>query len=81
MSKRIGYQPTGSTIATMIADSLQVCECGDYRRDHWDGTGSCRFNKPDGIGHHGAANCMAFRLDPNGSATERDEQTSVQGGK
>lgn len=43
-----------------------VCECGDYRFQHWRGTGPCIFNNDDptapGLGHNGADNCYEFRL-------------------
>lgn len=38
-----------------------VCECGDYRHQHKDGSGVCCFNKPNGIGHGLAPNCEKFR--------------------
>ena len=48
--------PTGKSVR------YDVCECGDYRHQHEDGTGACCFNRPDGIGHGGAANCNKFRF-------------------
>jgi len=42
----------------------QICVCGDPRRDHKGGDGPCSFNKPEGLGHHGAPNCDEFRADP-----------------
>jgi len=39
-------------------DPLDECECGDYRRDHVDGTGRCRM--PDDL-CHGFTRCLKFR--------------------
>lgn len=38
-----------------------ICECGDYRHQH-DAAGRCCFNKPGGIGHGSAPDCVEFRL-------------------
>lgn len=43
------------------ADDLDLCECGDYRRDHVDGQGTCRHNKPRDL-THGYRDCDSFRL-------------------
>lgn len=43
---------------TTVSD-LDECECGDYRRDHNDGTGRCRM--PDDL-THGNRPCFSFRL-------------------
>lgn len=40
---------------------MDVCECGDYRRQHAAG-GACSFNRPGGVGHGSAGNCDSFRL-------------------
>ena len=40
--------------------SLDMCECGDYRRDHKDGVGECIHNKRGDL-THGMKNCEAFR--------------------
>lgn len=43
-----------------------VCECGDYRFQHWRGKGPCIFNKNDptapSMGHGSAPDCHEFRL-------------------
>lgn len=45
------------------AHSLDVCECGDYRRDHVDGQSRCKFSIGSrGDGHSGAGSCDQFRL-------------------
>lgn len=41
---------------------LDVCQCGDYRRDHVGGVGACKFNLPHNIGHGGPSNCTEFRM-------------------
>lgn len=42
---------------------LDVCECGDYRRDHVDDSGQCKFSvDARGDGHSGAGRCDQFRL-------------------
>ena len=38
---------------------LDECDCGDYRRDHIDGTGRCTM--PDNLSH-GFKPCLKFRL-------------------
>lgn len=43
-------------------DPLDYCECGDYRRDHKDGTGLCCFNGPSFDLNHGGKDCHQFRL-------------------
>lgn len=43
---------------------LDTCECGDYRCDHIDGTGRCKFSIDSrGDGHGGSGWCDQFRLD------------------
>lgn len=37
------------------------CECGDYRKDHVDGVGPCKYNNPNDL-THGMEDCVAFRL-------------------
>jgi len=42
---------------------LDICRCGDYRKDHKDGEGICIFttgSRKDG--HFGAGRCDAFLL-------------------
>lgn len=43
---------------------LDVCFCGDYRRDHKNGTGACAFNAypMNGGASHGFRRCHKFRL-------------------
>ena len=43
---------------------FDVCECGDYRRDHKNGAGPCVFNGDGWSGGltHGFTKCAAFRL-------------------
>ncbi len=43
-----------------MADPYDVCECGDYRRDHVNGTGRCRM--PNDL-NHGFRSCERFVLD------------------
>lgn len=38
---------------------LDECDCGDYRRDHANGTGRCKM--PDGL-CHGFKPCFKFIL-------------------
>jgi len=40
---------------------LDECECGDYRRDHLNGTGPCTFNKGAFDLTHGGRDCLKFR--------------------
>lgn len=49
-----------------MTDALDVCECGDYRRDHIGGAGACKFNLPRNIGHGGPSNCREFRMSEPG---------------
>lgn len=49
-----------TTPQAMLSD-LDVCECGDYRRNH-DAKGACKFNRPKNVGHFGAPDCFKFRL-------------------
>lgn len=42
-------------------NELDLCQCGDPRRDHADGHGACRHNKPRDL-THGYKDCLAFRL-------------------
>ncbi len=41
---------------------LDSCECGDYRRDHENGTGPCKFNRAGFDECHANENCTAFVL-------------------
>ena len=45
-------------------DPLDICRCGDYRRDHARGAGACIFNPKHAIGdgHFGAGRCDKFQL-------------------
>lgn len=38
----------------------EECVCGDYRRDHKDGVGPCRHNKPNDL-CHAYEDCNKFR--------------------
>lgn len=56
-----------------MSESLDVCECGDYRSQHRDGGGPCKFNAPENTGHSHGDNCMSFQLDVAvTAATRRD---------
>lgn len=48
----------------MKNDPFDICECGDYRCQHKDGTGPCNFNKHPNNGgiSHGNKACMSFKL-------------------
>lgn len=46
-----------------IADPNDTCECGDYRKDHVDGVGPCRFNGGGFDLLHCGQDCHRFRLD------------------
>jgi hypothetical protein len=52
--------------ATTPEGELDICKCGDYRRDHKNGVGACR--QADDI-THGFKRCRRFRL----SALNADE--------
>ena len=52
----------------VILTPFDVCACGDYRRDHEEGTGKCQL--PDTM-VHGFKPCLQFRL--AGAATEIPE--------
>lgn len=41
-----------------MIDDLDLCVCGDYRRQH-DERGRCKLN---GLGHGGASYCQNFTL-------------------
>lgn len=45
-----------------------ICQCGDYRRDHING-GRCKFNGPGFDLCHAGEQCFSFRL-----ATPTEEQ-------
>lgn len=53
---------------------LDTCVCGDYRRDHENGSGPCLHNKPRDL-THGYLDCMSFRLSRRAAleATHADE--------
>ncbi len=59
----------------VAADDLDECECGDYRRDHNDGAGPCRFNRSGFDVCHTDRDCMSFRL---ARAHRRREMTDEQ---
>jgi hypothetical protein len=48
---------------------LDVCQCGDFRREHQDGTGRCRMPND---ASHGFKTCERFRL--HASAAEYQER-------
>ncbi len=50
-----------------VLRDFDTCKCGDYRRDHVDGIGPCRHNKPRDM-THGYKDCTEFRL--SSEATE-----------
>ena len=64
----------------MNDNDLDVCECGDYRKDHKGGTGVCIFSDGTvGDGHHGAGRCDQFRLSETCERSPRwlrDEKTN-----
>lgn len=39
-----------------------ICWCGDWRADHENGVGKCKYNQPNDLAH-GFAHCHEFRLD------------------
>lgn len=39
---------------------LDICECGDYRKDHKNRKGQCRFN--GGLGHGVCPPCLKFKF-------------------
>lgn len=47
-----------------VPNDLDVCTCGDHRRDHQDGVGPCIFNENHNNGglSHGYVRCEAFVL-------------------
>jgi len=47
---------------------LDVCVCGDYRRDHENGTGPCTFGLDLS---HGFTDCAEFRLSSNARPRSR----------
>ena len=47
--------------------AIDLCECGDYRRDHDGGAGRCRMLNNI---THGMQPCRAFRLDRRANARE-----------
>jgi hypothetical protein len=54
------------TSPTTLADDrghpLDECECGDYRRNHKDGTGPCTFNRAGFDMLHAFEDCLSFTL-------------------
>ena len=44
--------------------ALDQCECGDYRRDHVEGTGECKLN----YAHIEGTPCHVFRLNESREA-------------
>jgi hypothetical protein len=56
---------TGSKVRIIVTEHPKdVCECGDYRYQHEDGTGPCKFNehRDHGGATHGFIGCYKFRL-------------------
>lgn len=51
--------PPDATRPEVEADPMDVCRCGDARRDHVNGTGRCRM--PNDL-THGFMTCEKFRL-------------------
>lgn len=49
-------------VERVAADEMDVCECGDYRRDHVLGVGACRFNSREFDLCHCGQDCHRFRL-------------------
>ena len=43
----------------VVDSDFDVCECGDYRHQHENGTGKCRM-RDDAC--HGFKPCLSFRL-------------------
>lgn len=43
---------------------FDICECGDYRADHKNGKGPCKFNNDESSGglNHGFKKCSKFRF-------------------
>lgn len=54
---------TGSATPGIVPDPLDACVCGDYRRDHKDGTGPCKFNARGWDLCHAGQDCLQFRTD------------------
>jgi hypothetical protein len=48
-----------SDLTELKLSDFDTCTCGDYRRDHKDGTGRCCM--PDDL-THGFEPCLSFRL-------------------
>lgn len=63
-----------------MKNAKDVCECGDYRDQH-DAQGRCLFNKPNGMGHHGAPNCVEFRLSRIAGPITTEQLDKLQFGK
>jgi hypothetical protein len=57
----------------MNAHPEDICYCGDFRKDHKDGTGRCIFNDEVRDGHGGAGPCYQFRLAQAVSLTQREK--------
>jgi len=53
---------TNPQIAEIAPHPLDECECGDYRRDHADGVGPCKFNRAWFDMCHANEQCHSFRL-------------------
>lgn len=65
-----------------IDHKLDQCACGDYRRDHKNGTGACCFNPsfaryPSDDGHSGAGACQRFRLSTRYAGVADGEQAAA----
>lgn len=58
---RVEVAPQGAGMMDWKVSDFDLCHCGDYRKDHKDGTGACVFNHTPG-NVHGSAKCMQFRI-------------------
>jgi hypothetical protein len=56
-------------------DDLDTCVCGDYRRDHVDGHGPCRFNGRIFDPCHADQDCNSFRLESRALSNGSKEGT------
>jgi hypothetical protein len=61
-----------------LPHQLDVCQCGDYRRDHENGTGRCKM--PDDL-THGFQPCLVFRLCPLATFHDAEERREAAAGK
>ena len=55
------------------AHPLDICHCGDYRRDHKNGVGACIFSTGSrGDGHFGSGRCEVFNLTHRYNPTKQE---------